>query len=310
MTENLTDLNDLQLFAQVAAHRGFNATAQALGIPKSRVSRHVARLEATLGVRLVQRTPRQWSLTDAGHVLLQHCQAMLDSARAGEEAVRSLRAEPSGLLRLSVPAELSDSLLSGLLPRFMQQHPLVHLDVEVTNRIVNLVEEGVDLAIRGTTEVPADSSNVLFPLGQVNWLLVASPDCLAQAGAPASPEALQTSQFLAYGCSRRLQRSLQLYPVHGGAQRSVLVQARMQSDNLKVLQQAALAGLGVCGLPLYCCGQWLEQGDLVQVLPGWRPRAGRLVAMVPSRQGMSPAARALLGFLKSELAPLLDLAVV
>jgi|JI10StandDraft_1071094.scaffolds.fasta_scaffold213717_2 DNA-binding transcriptional LysR family regulator len=296
------DYNDLNLFAQVVIHRGFSAAALALGLPKSRVSRHVSRLEAALGSRLLQRTSRQVQLTDAGRVLFQHCEAMLAEARAGEHAVRNLQTEPSGTLRISLPAELSDSVLSPLLPRYMALYPRVHLDVQITNRMVDLVDEGIDVAIRGSSEVLDDASTVLVPLGQVRWALVASPELLAKLGPLADPADISGLPMLSHACSASAVRTQSLWNDAGECMH-VPVQVRMQSDNIKVLHEAALAGLGLCGLPAYCCADELRSGTLRTALAGWRPRAGRLVALLPARRGMPLSARLLLDFLKVELPP-------
>jgi DNA-binding transcriptional LysR family regulator len=300
----LSNIHDLYLFSQVVDHKGFSPAAQALGIPKSRVSRHVARLEEFLGVRLLQRTSRRFGLTEAGRLLYPHCEAMLAQAKAGEDAVRSLGSVPSGLVRMSVPLELSDNYLSQLMARFMAQYPLVRLDVQVTNRQVDLLAEGVDIAVRGGEPILENSSLVLIPLGHVNWRLVASPTLLQRYPLVSQPAALIEIPLLAQTCGEAVFGLQSLWSVTGDSVR-VPVNVRMQSDNIHLLLQAALAGHGVCGLPDYCCASALADGRLVTVLPDWRPRAGRVFALLPSRPGMTVAVRSMLDFLKAELPPML-----
>jgi DNA-binding transcriptional LysR family regulator len=298
------DINGLHLFAQVVAHSGFSAAALAIGVPKSRLSRHVARLEESLGVRLLQRTSRRFGLTEAGRLLYQHCEAMLAEAQAGETAVRDLGSIPGGRVRISVPVELCDTLLAPLFPRFMTLFPRVRLDVQVTNRQVDLLQDGIDMVVRGGGEIVADSSLVLVPLGQVPWRLVASAGLMRQDMPIDVPEDLVRWPMLAQTCGAMVVRSQALWAADGTAVQ-VPVTVRMQSDNLQVLLHAALAGQGICGLPEYCCAAALAAGHLVTVLPGWRPREGRLAALLPARRGVTAAQRALLDFLKAELPPMI-----
>ncbi|MGR6423851.1 LysR family transcriptional regulator [Aeromonas veronii] len=177
MTPLELDLNDLYLFTHVVQRQGFTAAARALGVPKSRISRRIRLLEERLDTRLLQRTSRQLSLTDAGEVLYRHCQAMLAEAQAGEAAVRQRQQEPSGLVRISVPITIADALLARLLPAFMVQYPKVRLAVQASNRQVDLLEEGLDVVIRGVAFEQPPSSLVQVPLCTVQWGVLATPAC-------------------------------------------------------------------------------------------------------------------------------------
>jgi DNA-binding transcriptional LysR family regulator len=186
----MAELDDLALFAAVVEHGGYAAAERALGTPKSRLSRRVAALEADLGVRLLQRSTRRFSVTDVGQDVYRHARAMLEEARAAREAVARLSAEPRGLVRLSCPVAFAQSQLSQLLPEFLDAHPQVQLQVHVSNRRVDLIEEGFDLALRVRSRIDDDSSLVIRHLGEVRELLVASPAYLERAGRPTQPEEL------------------------------------------------------------------------------------------------------------------------
>lgn len=144
----MQDLNDMVFFAEVAERGGFAAASRALGIPKSRLSRRVAELEDQLGVQLMQRSTRRLSLTPAGEIYLRHAASVRDAARAASEAVAQVQTEPSGLVRLSCPVTISHSGLAQVLPTFLERYPAVRIDMRVINRPVDLIEEGIDIALR------------------------------------------------------------------------------------------------------------------------------------------------------------------
>ncbi|WGY71706.1 LysR family transcriptional regulator [Burkholderia cepacia] len=299
-----SDLNDLYLFAKVVEHRGFTAAGDALGVSKSHISRRVTDLEARLGTRLLHRTSRRLSLTDAGEALYVHCRAMIDEATAGEEAVRRRTAEPSGLVRASMPIAITDIVLAGLLPRFMQRYPKVRLALQASHRQVDLVDEHIDVAVRGVGFDVESSSLIQVPLCTARWGLVASPAYLVAAGPIDAPDALPEDDVLIHAPIGDPVASLRLI----GANADVVmrtIRPRVQSDNVATLKEAALAGLGIASLPLYACRTEIAAGTLQVVLPAWRSREGRLVLLFPTRRGMMPAVRALVDFLKAELPPLL-----
>ncbi|GAB3625988.1 LysR family transcriptional regulator [Pandoraea terrae] len=299
------DLNDLYLFAQVIEHHGFTAAGEALGVSKSRISRRITDLEANLGVRLLQRTSRRLSLTDAGQALYEHCRAMISEAQAGEEAVRRRTAEPTGLVRVSMPVAVTDIVLAKLLPRFMLRYPKVRLAIQASNRQVDLVEENVDVVVRGMGFEVESSSLVQAPLCTARWGLVASPVYLAQSGVIDRPDALPHGDLLIYASINEPVTALRLIGASGDVAART-IQPRLQSDNIAALKEAALAGMGVASLPLYACASEIGMGTLCVVLPEWRPKEGRLAVLFPTRRGMMPAVRALVDFLKEELPPLLS----
>jgi len=299
------DLNDLFLFSQVVQRQGFSAAARSLGLPKSRISRRVSLLEERLETRLLQRNARSLRLTDAGEALYAHCLAMLAEAQAGEAAVRQRQQEPSGQVRLSVPIAIADAVLSRLLPDFMQRYPKVKLSVQASNRQVDLLEEGVDVVVRGVDFDQTSSSLVQVNLCTAQWGLLATPAWLAQAGDVLWPQQLEGRGSLQFGPLDGGTDAL-LLRHESGSYQDVRVNVLLRSDNVQTLKQAALAGLGVAGLPLYSCAEELADGRLQLLLPQWRPKDGRLVMLYPTRRGLSPAVRVLIDFFKSQLPGLLE----
>lgn len=291
----MQDLNDMLYFAEVAERGGFAAAGRALGIPKSRLSRRVAELEARLGVRLLQRTTRQLSLTAVGEAYLRHCLAMRESAQAAQDTVDQVRAEPRGTARVTCPVTLAQTVLAQLMPVFLARNPLVRLEMQVSNRAVNVVEEGVDVALRVRTSLEDSASMVVKRLDVGRQLLVASPAQLARQGTPAALQDLEGMDMLAMSATDG-RASLRLIGP-GGREEAVQFTPRYVADDLLTLKYAALAGTGLCWLPDYMCQDELQQGHLVAVLPQWSQPQGIVHAVFASRRGLSPAVRSFLDFL-------------
>lgn len=296
----MQDLNDLYYFVQVVDHGGFAAAGRALGMPRSRLSRRVAGLEERLGVRLIQRSTRQFAVTELGQMFYRHCEAMLWQAEAAEDMVALHRDEPRGRIRLSCPPSLLEVLFNPLLTRFMQQCPQIQLDVVATSRRVDVVREGFDLAIRVRYPPLEDSELVMRVLTQSPQRLLAAPSLIERLGMPSSPQELAQWPSLAFDELDHRHRWC-LGNVHGESH-EIPHQPRLVSDDVRLLHRACLAGLGIARLPLVSAGADLHNQRLVDVVPGWEPRTGIMHAVYPSRRGQLPSVRALLDFLASELA--------
>lgn len=291
----MQDLNDLLYFAEVVDHGGFAAAGRALGIPKSKLSRRVAELEARLGVRLLQRTTRKLSLTQAGEQYHRHCVAMREQAEAADEAVARVQTEPRGTVRITCPVTLAQSTIGVVVPRFLAQHPQVRIDMTVTNRVIDLLQEGVDIALRVRQNLDDSGSLVVKNLGVTRGLLVASPQLLQRFGAPQAPEELSRLPSVAMSAvDGRAELRLA-----GPQDRTFVLEHRpvYTADDLHTLKFAVLQGTGMGMLPDYLCADELRRSELVPVLPGWDPPAGRVLAVFPSRRGMVPAVRRFLDFL-------------
>lgn len=286
------DLNDLYYYVQVVEHGGFAPAGRALGIPKSKLSRRIAQLEEALGVRLIQRSTRQFSVTDLGQTFLGHAKAMLVEAQAAMDAVARTQAEPRGVVRMSCPETLVDLLVGRVIAEFMRQHPQVDVFLDATGRRVDPVAEGIDIAIRVRPPPLEDSDLVLKPLGESCVHLVASPGLLARLGTPTSPAELMRWPSMDLG----LPQTQHLWDLHGpdGVRHSVHHQPRLVTRSLHALREAAVAGVGIVQLPAMVVGQALARGELVKVLPGWQPTPGLIHLVYPSRRGQLPAVRLLI----------------
>ena len=291
----MQDLNDMLLFAEVVERGGFAAAGRALGLPKSRLSRRVAGLEAQLGVRLLQRTTRKLSLTEVGEAYLRHCQALRESAQAAADTVAQVQTEPRGTLRVACPVTLAQTVLAELMPDFLARHPLVRMEMLVSNRVVDLVEEGVDVALRVRTTLDDSGSLVVKRLGDDAPVLVASPALLARQGTPTTLDELSRLDSMAMSTTD----GRASIPLTGpdGRQTTLQHTPRYVADDLLTLHVAALAGTGMCWLPSYMCEDDLRQGRLVRLLPDWQTPRGLVHAVFPSRRGLTPAVRCFLDFL-------------
>ncbi len=293
------DLNDMRYFAEVVEQGGFSAAARALGLPKSRLSRRIARLEAELGMRLLHRTTRKLSLTAAGEQYLRHCVAVRDQAEQAWAELAQVRAEPRGMLRVVCPVTLAQTVVGPLLGEYLARYPEVRLDLQVSNRVVDLVEEGVDIALRVRSELGDSGSEVAKGLGLSHALLVASPEQLDRGARPREPADL--AKIAAVGMSG-LEGGFRLRLAGpDGERHAVNCRPVCTADDLITLRFAILGGVGFGVLPDYMCREDLADGRLEQVLPRWSLPPGIVHAVYPSRRGMGPAPRSFLDFLGEKL---------
>lgn len=291
----MQDLNDMLYFAEVVDRGGFAAAGRTLNVPKSKLSRRVSDLEARLGVRLLQRTTRKLSLTQAGEIYHRHCVAMREQAEAADEAVAHVQTEPRGTVRVTCPVTLAQSTIGPVLPRFLAEHPQVRIDMQVTNRVIDLLQEGVDVALRVRSNLDDSGSLVVKNLGTTQGILVASPQLLQRFGQPRGPEELRNLPSVAMNAADG-RASWHLLGPHG-AEHELQHRPVYSADDLLTLKFAVLQGTGICVLPDYMCSEEMRRQELVPVLPGWAPRTGRVLAVFPSRRGMVPAVRRFLDFL-------------
>jgi DNA-binding transcriptional LysR family regulator len=302
----MQDLNDLYYFAMVVDHGGFAAAERALGIPKSRLSRRIAQLESDLGVRLLQRSTRRFAVTDVGTSVYRHAQSMLAEAQAAREVVDRLSARPRGVVRVSVPVSLAQQELPALLPDFLALYPDVRVQLLVSNRRFDLIDEGVDVALRVRTKLEDDGSLVMRTFGPIQSLLVASPKYLDGMGRPEVPADLAAHVTLSMSEDEHQQR----WELHGpeGAVETVALQPRVAGFDFQLLRSLARRGVGITLLPETICADLVRDGALEVVLPGWRLPEGICHAVFASRRGLLPAVRVFIDFLAERLPPMLDAA--
>lgn len=293
----MRDFNDLQFFAAVVVHRGFSAAGRALGLPKSRVSRRVALLEERLGVRLLDRTTRGLGLTQVGQQVFEHARAAVIEAEAAEEAALRMQAEPRGLVRLSCPLGLQGAIADPL-PAFLADHPQLRLQCITTNRRVDLVHEGVDVAIRVRERLDTDADLQVKRIGVSRRILVASPKLLATAGVPASPADLARFPILH---QEEESGGTWHLTAESGETSSVSIEPRLASGSFDILMSAARQGAGIALLPATHCQEALFSGALARVLPQWSGTDGILHLVFASRRGMLPSVRAVIDFAAAAL---------
>lgn len=285
----MQDLNDLYYFAKVVEAGGFAAAGRLLGIPKSRLSRRVAELEERLGARLLQRTTRQLKLTAVGERYLSHCQAMLLQAEMADEAVASMSSEPRGRLRVSCPVGLAHEFMPEVISSFLRAYPHVQLEVILLNRRVDLITEGIDVALRVREKGDEDPLLATRWLRQAQTAMVASPE-FARQWPINSPEDLKNVPLLGALEPDRMVH-LRMLDAQGKAC-DLTMEARLGIDDFVVRKACTLSGLGFTVLPMMYCEQELESGQLVQLLPDWSLPGGWLHAVYPHRRGVMPAVRA------------------
>lgn len=298
----MQDLNDLYFFAQTVEHGGFAAAARALGMPRSRLSRRVSLLEERLGVRLIQRSTRQFVVTDIGREYYTHCVAMLVEAQAAQEAIDRQRAEPQGVVRMSCPPSVIYFQVGAMVARFMAECPKVMVLLESTNRRVDVIREGIDIAIRVRFPPLEDSDLIVKRLADSSQRLVASPGLFDDRPRPDHPEELAALPSLAWEPAWH-EHEWRLEGPDGGAA-VVRHQPRFRTEDMVALRLAAIEGVGIGQFPSFVVADDVSAGRLVDVLPGWSPQAGIVHAVFASRRGLLPSVRALLDFLAAEYAAL------
>lgn len=289
------NLSDLFYFAKVVEAGGFAAAGRLLGIPKSRLSRRIAELEERLNARLLQRTTRKLQLTALGERYLRHCQAMLLEAEQAEEVVASVTSEPRGPLRVSSPVGLANPFLSPLVRDFLLRYPQVQLDLLLVNRRVDLINEGIDVALRVREADDEEPNLVTRRLREARTEVVASP-AFAAAHPVMHPRELAELPFLGAPDADRLSR-VRLRD-DAGERFELAMPARLGVEDFDMRRDAALAGLGFTVLPMMQCEAELARGELVRLLPGWHCPPAWLQAVYPHRRGVLPAVRAWLDHLQ------------
>jgi DNA-binding transcriptional LysR family regulator len=294
----MQDLNDLFYFSIVVEKNGFAAAGRALDIPKSRLSRRIAQLEERLGVRLLQRSTRRFAVTDAGQRFYQHCQGVMAEAQAAEEAVAQLTTVPRGLVRMSCPVSITQNLMASILPAFMEKYPQIKLLVLSTNRKIDLINEGVDIALRVRFKLDTDGDLVIRSFGHSHSLLVASPGYLERHGRPEQPEDL--AKFDTISIAEIEGQSWDLTGPDGRLYK-LEHQPRLMCGDFPMVIAATKQGLGITLLPESVCCQPIRDGELEVILPQWSPPDGIVHCVYPSRRGVLPAVRVLIDWLAERM---------
>ena len=294
--------NMLQVFLKVAERLSVSAAADDLGVSKSQVSKRVAQLEEQLGATLFSRSTRRVALTFAGETYLDFARRAVAEVLAGEERLRAMRSELSGTIRLTAPVSWGQRVLAKRLPEFLRLHPAIEIEVEFSDQLVDLARHRIDIALRwSATTQPEMHCIALSPIG---WLLAASPGYLTEAGVPRHPEDLTEHACFSYW-REQADDTWTLSIVDAVRERAtrkeVKVKGRYHVNNPEAVADAAIQGLGIAMLPDYLCDEALKNGQLVQVLPEWKPQTrfgSHITAVVAPERMLLSRNRMLLDFLK------------
>lgn len=292
----MSDLNEIVVFAKVVETKSFTAAAQALGLPKSTVSRKVSQLEERLAARLIQRTTRKLSLTEAGQAFYERCARIVTEIALAEQLVTDLQSTPRGLLRVTAPVDLGSFRLASLTARFLREHPDLHVNLDCTDRIVDLVDEGYDLAVRfGPLN---ESSLIARRLMGITFRLYATAEYLASHPPLREPDDLAEHDLIAFVPSPRLTTWTLLGPEEATVE--LTPSTRLTSNNLLSVRSAVQAGTGIAYMPEFVrCDPGDE--ELVNVLPEWHGVQGDVFAVYPSVRNLSPKVRVYLDYLTEHL---------
>ena len=280
------DLDGIAVFVKVVQAGSFSQAAKLLNMPNSTVSAKVAALEKRLGVTLLQRTTRRLHLTEPGAGYFRRCLQALEGLQAAESELESERSETKGVLRLTAPVELGRSALPPVLDVLMKRHPAIEIDLIITNRLVDLVAENIDVAVRAG---PLKDSALIakrFVLGQFG--LWASPSYLKNNSVPRNPDELKEHDCLRFApfTGRKLQLT------NGRERAQIALAGRITADDFEALRALAVLGWGIALLPSFLCAEEAKERKLVSVLPNWRGDSVTISVVYPAQRFVSPKIRA------------------
>jgi len=293
------DLNDLRYFALIVQHGGFSAAERHSHITKSKLSRRVAGLEAALGVRLLQRSTRRLVLTEAGRSFYAHCAAMLVEAEAAQQAVEQLRSEPAGSVRMTCPVAMAQVFVARILSDFMARYPLVRVELDASDRLVNLMEERMDIALRARDSGLRDPGLVARRVAASRMLLVASPAFVAANAPLDTPEQLAGKATIG-ALAEGQEQQWSLVTAEGESAR-LSHRPRLLCSDFTVQYVAATGGVGIALLPQRVAGRGLREGLLARVAPEWATAEQDIHLVYARRRGMLPSVQALVDFLAVEV---------
>ncbi|HHR6130364.1 TPA: LysR substrate-binding domain-containing protein [Providencia alcalifaciens] len=294
------DLNDLYYFVKVVEHGGFSQAGSALGIPKSKLSRRIADLEQKLNVSLIYRSTRQFHVTEIGQVFYQQCKNVVEEADIAHELICSVQTHPKGTIKLSCPVTLLQVYLQDLLIDFMEKYPDIDVQILAVNRPVDVISEGLDLALR-VRSLPLDDSGMMMKvLGYSRRILVANPSVFREKGEPSTPEQLVDYPVLAN--TEHSQRYTLSLKNSDELSVTVHVTPKLATTDILTLYRAAVRGLGIARIPRGVVENELKSGELVEVLPDWQFPEDIIHAVYPSRKGLLPAVQLFLTYLAENMA--------
>lgn len=296
----MLDFNDFYYFVQVVDRGGFTAAGRGLGLPKSTLSHRIQQLEAELGVRLLNRTSRQFGMTDAGTEFYHHAVAMLQQAERAETAIRHRLTEPIGTVRFTAAVATVQFAMRDMVADFLGRFPKVNIVGHATDQAVDIVAENFDIAIRAHSAPLPDSTLVRRTLAPAPWFLFAGAAYLDAHGGPETPHDLAKHPSL-FMMRTGIAPMWRLRHAANSKDEVIMpITPRLLSDDMVGLKQAVVAGLGIVALPGYVCRGDVQSGLLRRVLPTWTADDTTLTALIPYRQGLLPSVRAFIDHLAAE----------
>ncbi len=299
---NRFDLNDLRMLVDVVDNGGYTAASKVTGIAKSTLSQRIAALERNVGVPLLRRTPRSLSLTGAGKLLLAHGREIDALARRAEGDLRGLDTAVCGTLRVTCSVAQAQFALGNVIPKFLAEHPGVTIQMHGTNRFVDLVAEGFDLAVRSHGSPLLDSSLIQRVIGRIPWILVAAPSYL-EGNVPRVPSELDVHETLLFGGGVDDPTWTLSNDDHNVA---IGVRPRLWSEDMGLLRRTCIEGAGVVALPAYIVAQSIDEGRLCRVLPNWLAGDATLSLLMPPRGQGSHAGATFAAHVAANIPAILD----
>lgn len=290
-----SDLNAAQLFVEVARRRSFTQAAIALGLPKSTLSRKITALESRLGARLLQRTTRQLHLTDVGSAYYERVARIVSDLSEAEAAVSEAQGQPRGVVRVTAPRDLGSTMLAWAMPKFSEMYPEVEVVFELSGRYLDLIAEGIDVAIRAGKR--ADSTLIARPIFSGTFALYASPEYLNAHGRPTSLDELSSHACVVFGRSPERHWTLSN---KSGVAIDTLVRGRVAVEDFDYLRFTTVAGAGIALLPTFLVGPDLHFNRLERILPEYSQPTDTLYVVYPSREFLPAKTRAFIDFVVAQ----------
>ncbi len=291
------NLTDIAVFVQVVESGSFTDAAEHLGLSRSVISKYITRLEERLGARLLNRTTRRLSLTEAGQTFFTHSRQGLQAIEVAEAEVTQLQRTPRGMLKLNTPMSFGIQHIAPILPDFLGRYPELSVDMKLDDRQVDLIEAGFDLAIR-IADLP-DSSLIARRLGPCRHVVCASPQYIEQHGAPHTPDDLRQHNVLTYRYQDSPNEWRFLTPDRRYA--AVPVTGSLQMNNSLAIREAVLSGAGITLTPSFIVGEDIKSGKLHQLLPEYRAQEVSIYAVYPERRHLLPKVQAFIDFMKERI---------
>lgn len=294
------DLNEMAIFVKVVQAGSFIGTARALNMPKTTVSRKIAQLEQTLGVRLLQRTTRKVNLTEVGRVYFERCTKILDDIEEANLAVTALQAVPHGMLRISASVVFATSVLHNWMGEFLNQYEQVNAELILTNRCVDMVSEGIDLAFRAAPW--GDSSLIAHKLGVMLYWVCASPKYLERAGKPLTPQDLVHHRCLGLS-AETIPGGTKWVFQNGTTEKVIRIASRIQANDFLFIKQSVLQHGGIACLPNVLVLEDMQAGRLIRLLDQWSLDSRDIYLVYPSDRYLSPKVKAFCDFVMAKVTP-------